>query len=199
MSPLANREKQALLDVARRALRLAVERGESLEELPPGEILHRAGGAFVTLHRGKRLRGCVGQLPSNVALIEVVAHCARAAALEDSRFEPVTAAELLDLEIEISVLSPLFAIAPDEIEPGKHGLLVSRGWQRGVLLPQVAAEFHWGAERFLEETCAKAGLARDAWKHTDTRVEAFTAEVFSESDLKAPAQPQANPGYSSSV
>jgi uncharacterized protein len=197
MSSLANREKQTLLEVARRALKLAVERGESLAEFPPGEALHRAGGAFITLRRRDRLRGCVGQLPSNIALIQVVAHCTRAAALEDSRFEPVSVTELLELEIEISVLSPLFAITSEQIEVGKHGLLISRGWQRGVLLPQVAAEFGWAAERFLEETCVKAGLVRDAWKHPDTRVEGFTADVFSESDLRASAQ--TNPGYSSSV
>jgi AmmeMemoRadiSam system protein A len=199
MSLLASREKQTLLEVARRALNLAVERGELLREFPADEALHQAGGAFVTLRRRDRLRGCVGQLPSNMALIQVVAHCVRAAALEDSRFEPVTAAELLELEIEISVLSPLFAITAEQIEIGKHGLLVSRGWQRGVLLPQVAIQFGWAAERFLEETCAKAGLLRDAWKLPETQVEGFTAEVFSESDLRTPTPAQTNPGYSSSV
>jgi uncharacterized protein len=82
---------------------------------------------------------------------------------------------------------------------GKHGLLVSLGWQRGVLLPQVATVYGWTAERFLEETCAKAGLARDAWKIAGTLVEAFTAEVFSESELGLPVRTRANPGYSSSV
>jgi uncharacterized protein len=199
MSPLGNGEKQTLLEIGRRALILAVERREFLEEFPANEILSRPGGAFVTLRRRKRLRGCVGQLPSHHALIHVVAHCARAAALEDSRFEPVCPAELSELEIELSILSPLFTITLEQIEVGKHGLFVSRSWQRGLLLPQVAAEFGWAAERFLEETCAKAGLVRDAWKHPDTRVEAFTAEVFCESDLRQPAQERMNPGYSSSV
>jgi AmmeMemoRadiSam system protein A len=199
MPSLANHQKQTLLEVARRALKLAVERGELLKEFPADEALQRAGGAFVTLRRRDRLRGCVGQLPSNIALIQVVALCARAAALEDSRFEPVTRAELLELEIEISILSPLFAITPEQIEIGKHGLLVSWGWQRGVLLPQVATEFGWAAERFLEETCVKAGLLRDAWKHPETRVEGFTADIFSESELRALAPTQMNPGYSSSV
>jgi len=199
MSPLGSSEKQTLLGIARRALNLAVERRESLEEFPANKILAQPGGAFVTLRRRERLRGCVGQLPSNQALIRVVAHCARAAALEDSRFEPVRPAELPELEIELSVLSSLSAITLDQIEVGKHGLLVSRWWQRGLLLPQVAAELGWAAERFLEETCVKAGLARDAWKHPDTRVEAFTAEVFCESDLGPPAQGPTDPGYSSSV
>jgi len=199
MSSLADREKQTLLEVARRALILAVEHRESLEDFPVNENLQQPGGAFVTLRRRDRLRGCVGQLPSKDALIHVVAHCARAAALEDSRFEPVRSVELAELEIELSVLSPLFAVTPEQIEVGKHGLLVSLGWQRGVLLPQVATEYGWSAERFLEETCTKAGLARDTWKIPGTLIEAFTAEVFSESELRPPVQTPANPGYSSSV
>lgn len=199
MSSLANREKQTLLEVARRALELAAERRESLKDFPSNEILRRPGGAFVTLRHRKRLRGCVGQLPSKEALIHVVAHCARAAALEDSRFEPVRPAEVAELEIELSVLSGIFVIAPEQVKVGSHGLLISLGWQRGLLLPQVAAEHGWPAMRFLEETCMKAGLAKDAWKDPEARVEGFTAEVFSESELGLPAQARTNPDYSSSV
>jgi AmmeMemoRadiSam system protein A len=154
--------------------------------------------------RGK-LRGCIGQLSSSDPLTQVVAYCARAAALEDPRFHPVSPDELAGIDIEISVLSPLKTIAPGEIEVGKHGLMVSQAWQRGVLLPQVAAEFHWGVERFLEETCVKAGLGRHAWKDPATRICAFTAEVFSESDLGAgeqealETQGRTEPGYSSST
>jgi hypothetical protein len=138
-------------------------------------------------------------------LTQVVAHCARAAALEDPRFDPVSPDELDGIEIEISVLSPLKTIAPAEIEAGKHGLMVSHAGQRGVLLPQVATELDWGAERFLEETCVKAGLGRDAWKDPATRICAFTAEVFSESDLgrgeqeALETQGRTVPGYSSST
>ena len=151
------------------------------------------------------MRGCIGQLPSNHPLIEVVAHCAKAAALEDPRFRPLSPQELDEIEIEISVLSPLEPIALHQIEPGKHGVVVTRGAHRGVLLPQVAAEYQWTAERFLEETCEKAGLERDAWKDAETCIEAFTAEVFSESDLRseAPSDPEpqgrAKPRYSSST
>lgn len=141
----------------------------------------------------------MGQLASGDPLIKVVVHCARAAALEDPRFEPVRREELSDLEIELSVLSPLFETTFDRIEVGKHGLLITRGWQRGVLLPQVAAEYGWPAEKFLEETCLKAGLPRDAWKHPDTRVEAFTAEIFCESDFRSPAAGPVKPDYSSST
>src|ERR1700731_3854502 len=152
MSSLVDREQQTLLQTARRALTAAVEQREFLENLPANEILQRPAGAFVTLHCRGRLRGCIGQLATADPLIQVVVHCAKAAALEDPRFEPVRPQELPDLNIEVSVLSPLFEIAPDQIVIGKHGLLITRGWQRGVLLPQVASEFGWPAERFLEET-----------------------------------------------
>lgn len=187
MSSLANREKKLLLEVARRALELAAESGETLTDLPAehslGETLLQTGGAFVTLRLRKRLRGCIGQLTSNVPLIGVVAHCARAAALEDPRFEPVRREELPEIDIELSVLSVPEDISFERIEPGRHGLIVSKEGQRGLLLPQVAAEFHWTTQRFLEETCVKAGFDRNAWSNEAIRIQAFTAEVFSEDDL----------------
>ena len=199
MSSLVDREQQTLLQIARLALTAAVEQREFLENLPANEILQQPAGAFVTLRCRGRLRGCIGQLATADPLIHVVVHCAKAAALEDPRFEPVRPQELPDLDIEVSVLSPLFEISFDQIVIGKHGLLITHGWQRGVLLPQVASEFGWSAERFLEETCAKAGLERDAWKHPDARVEAFTAEIFSESDLRRPAKAPGKTDYSSST
>jgi AmmeMemoRadiSam system protein A len=189
MSPLADREKQLLLELARRALTAGVEKRESIPDFPADEVLRQPGGAFVTLHRRGRLRGCVGQLPSKEPLVEVVAHCAKAAALEDPRFRPVRADEIAEIEIELSILSGLEDVTLGRIEAGKHGLVVSRGWQRGVLLPQVATEFKWQAARFLEETCLKAGLEREAWKDPQTRIQAFTAEVFSESILQPGEKP----------
>ena len=126
-----------------------------------------------------------------------------AAALEDPRFTPMNVAELDGVEIEISVLSPLSEISPNQIEAGRHGLLVSSRGNRGVLLPQVALEHQWEARRFLEETCVKAGLERDAWKDTQTRIQAFTAEIFSEAESVAGSKPdahkQSKPGYSTST
>lgn len=180
MLPLADSAKRTLLDVARRAVILAVESRELLEDLPDDEALRQPGSAFVTLHRLGRLRGCVGQLASRDPLVSVVAYCAMAAALDDPRFGPMTPPELEGLAIEISVLSPLVDTTSDQIEPGKHGLMVTRGEKRGVLLPQVAGQFGWTAERFLEETCLKADLDRDDWKQPGTRVQGFTAEIFSE-------------------
>jgi AmmeMemoRadiSam system protein A len=188
MSSLAEREKLLLLQIARSALTLGVASKPPLRDFPSEEFLQQPAGAFVTLHRRGRLRGCVGQLPGRDSLAAVVAHCARAAALDDSRFEPVTSTELSEIDIEVSLLSALQDVTLEAIEPGKHGLLVSRGTQRGVLLPQVASQFQWGAQRFLEETCVKAGLQRDAWKDPATRVQAFTAEVFSEAAFTLPPQ-----------
>jgi AmmeMemoRadiSam system protein A len=199
MSSLVDREKLTLLGFARLALTAAVEQREFLETPPSMERLQRPAGAFVTLRRRGRLRGCVGQLAAPDPLILVVAHCARAAALEDPRFEPVRPHELPELDIELSVLSPLFAITSDQIVIGRHGLLISRGSKRGVLLPQVAAEFRWSADRFLEEACIKAGLEPNDWKHADTQVEAFTAEFFSEVDFRRPERAPVKPGYSSST
>ncbi|MGA7855909.1 MAG: AmmeMemoRadiSam system protein A [Candidatus Acidiferrales bacterium] len=184
MSPLADREKQLLLELARRALVAGVEKREPVQDFPDAPILQQPGGAFVTLHRRARLRGCVGQLPSKDPLVQVVAHCAKAAALEDPRFKPVPAEELAEIEIELSILSPLADATLEKIEAGKHGLVISRDWRRGVLLPQVATQFSWQAERFLEETCVKAGLEREAWKDPHTRIQAFTAEVFAEPALQ---------------
>jgi AmmeMemoRadiSam system protein A len=203
MSLLGNREKQLLLELARRALTMAAERRESLDTLPQDPELGESMGAFVTLRKRGRLRGCIGQVGSGGPLTEVVAHCAKSAALEDPRFAPVRAEELCEIEIELSLLSPLEEIAPERIEVGKHGLMVSAGLRRGVLLPQVAIECRWTAERFLVETCAKAGLERDTWRDPETKIHGFTAQVFAESDFRSEGLPdpkdRAKPRYSIST
>jgi uncharacterized protein len=203
MSSLGNREKQLLLELARRALTAAIERRESPDSIPQDPELGKSFGVFVTLRRRGRLRGCIGQIGSDGSLMEAVAHCAKAAALHDSRFEPVRVEELSEIEIELSVLSQLEEIAPDKIEVGKHGLMVSVGQRRGVLLPQVAIECYWAAERFLEETCGKAGLERNAWREPETKIHGFTADVFGESDFRSEKLPgpkdRAKPGYSIST
>jgi AmmeMemoRadiSam system protein A len=179
MSPLTEEEQHWLLSLARQVLQ-AVVRGDQVSpaQVPEGALReHR--GAFVTLRRSGELRGCIGHVEPLRTLYETVCECATAAALADPRFEPVTPAELPLLNVELSVLSPLIDISPEEIEVGKHGLLVSLGDQRGVLLPQVAVELMWDRERFLEETCRKAGLARNAWRHA-ARVRGFTTQIFAE-------------------
>jgi AmmeMemoRadiSam system protein A len=143
-------------------------------------IAEREGGAFVTLHKRGELRGCIGHLEVDQPLGRVVPRCAVAAASTDPRFPPVSLAEVPELEIEISLLGPLEPIAgPADIIVGVHGLVVERDWHRGLLLPQVATEWGWDAPTFLAQTCHKAGLPQDAWKHW-VKMWRFEAEVFSE-------------------
>jgi AmmeMemoRadiSam system protein A len=144
--------------------------------------LNEQKGAFVSLHRGEELRGCIGQLSPDRELYKIVQHCVLSAALEDGRFLPVTRDEVRDLVIEISVLSPFRRIRNiEEIEVGKHGLYIVQGRYRGLLLPQVATQFNWSRTKFLEQTCLKSGLPGSAWRDPNTIIYIFEAEVFSES------------------
>jgi len=179
MSPLTEAEQQQLLRVARQALEASVRNGQLPELEAFCGALAEKRGAFVTLHKAGRLRGCIGYIEALKPLYQTVAECAIAAALRDPRFDPVAPEELPALHLEISVLSPFEDISPEKIEVGRHGLMISQGWQRGLLLPQVATEWNWDREQFLEETCLKAGLPADAWKR-GARIQAFTAQVFGE-------------------
>jgi AmmeMemoRadiSam system protein A len=154
-------------------------RGERLEITPPTPHLAEERGAFTTLHLHGELRGCIGYVVPVAPLYRTVAETAMAAAFDDPRFDPVTEPEARELSVEISVMSRLFAIRPEAVEIGKHGLLVSLDRRRGLLLPQVPLEHGWDRETFLSETCRKAWLAPDAWRQ-GARLEAFTAEVFGE-------------------
>lgn len=150
---------------------------------PPPGVLHRSLGAFVTFKQGGHLRGCIGSMVGDGPLYLTVARMARAAAFEDPRFPPVTAAEASGLELDISVLGPLTRCPdPSLVRVGRHGLLVRQGFRSGVLLPQVPVEWGWDRETFLAQTCRKAGLPpgvwRDAWKDGRTELYWFEAEVF---------------------
>jgi len=182
-SSLRNEEKKTLLDIARKAIALIVTEGRQLEVAALQGALAVPSGAFVTLRKQRGLCGCIGRLSPLESLANVVAHCAAAAATEDPRFSRVLGHELAELEIEISVLSAVQTAQPEDVEAGLHGLVISRNGRRGVLLPQVAREHRWPVERFLEETCRKAGLDANAWKDPETQVEIFTAETFSEADF----------------
>jgi len=186
MSPLPSEDCRALLALARRVITESVQQGRAGEA---GEVasasLAKPCGAFVTLRSHGRLRGCIGRVEAVEPLAQTVAFCAVSAALCDPRFPPLRPDELDEIEIEISVLSPVEPITPERIEVGVHGLRVTSGRLRGVLLPHVATQYRWDRERFLEETCVKAGLPREAAKDPQTQIEAFTAQVFSESDFAA--------------
>jgi len=172
-------QQRALVEIARRAVARGVS-GADPGEVPIMTGLPEATGAFVTLKKHGELRGCIGTLACRRALPEEVARVAVSAALEDPRFEPVRAAELNDLDVEVSVLGPLEPIDPldpSAIEIGRHGLVVEQGGRRGLLLPQVATEWGWDRKTFLDQTCAKAGLPRDCWR-TGATVYRFAADVF---------------------
>lgn len=169
-------QRLELLSIARRAIR---ERVYGRSDSPPAAsdpILCAPGAAFVTLTRAGALRGCIGYVHAIRPLAEAIAHCAASAATGDPRFPPVTARELPDVQIEISVLSPLSPAGdPDQIQLGVHGLHISKAGRRGLLLPQVASELGWDRETFLRQVCVKAGLPPDAWRH-GADLQVFTVE-----------------------
>lgn len=178
-------DRTLLLRLAREAIAAHVSGGrppEPAADMPAG-VLARPAGAFVTIHKHGDLRGCIGHIEANEPLGTVIPRCAVAACSGDPRFPAVSEAELPHLDVEVSLLGPLEPITgPDDFETGRHGLVVEMGWQRGLLLPQVAAEWNWNRETFLAQTCHKAGLPRDAWKQ-GAKVWKFKAEVFGEKTL----------------
>jgi len=174
---LSEEDRRTLLRIARAAI-VAHVQGRIASTPDVDGALSQAADAFVTLHRGGELRGCIGRLQAHEPLARVVEHCAVAACSDDPRFPPVTADELDGLEIELSILGPLEPVASlEDIDVGRHGLVVVRGFHRGLLLPQVAVEWKWDRRKFVEETCRKAGLPRDAWQAGAT-VSKFEADVF---------------------
>lgn len=186
---LKDEEKIFLLKLARKTLEAYFERRE-LEVTPPSSPnISSPAGAFVTLHKHGELRGCIGCFQSEKPLYQVVQEMALSSALNDPRFPPLSADELPEIEIEISVLSPLRKGGPEEVEVGKHGVYLIKGYFRGVLLPQVAVEHGWDRETFLDHVCLKAGLPPRCWQDPETELYLFTAEVFSEKDFGlAPSQ-----------
>jgi len=179
MPQLSEQDRETLLQIARDSVHahLAGQLLNLSSNLPGG--LTEPRGVFVSIHHGHELRGCVGRIESRKPLFESVSECAISAASQDPRFSPLQISELPEVEFEISVLSSIQEVTdPESIQVGLHGLIVSRGHARGLLLPQVAVQYRWNRERFLEETCRKAGLPPAAWKQ-DATIHSFTAEVFS--------------------
>lgn len=173
-------ERLLLLRLAHDSILSALEQRE-ISLTPPTAHLAELRGAFTSLYLHGELRGCVGYVLAVAPVYAAVAETARAAAFEDTRFYPVTGEEARNLEIEISILSHPQPIHPEDVKVGKHGLLIGMEGRRGLLLPQVPIEHRWDRITFLEQTCRKAGLPRDAWQKGAT-IEAFTAEVFGEKD-----------------
>ena len=184
---LSIEEKKNLLEIARRTIESSVRRRpipdfeDSIKMTPS---LSLKAGAFVTIEIDHRLRGCVGYIQSDEPLYDTVSKAAVSASMHDTRFSPLTVDEFGNIDIEISVLSPMKKVDDaGSIVPGEHGLMIERGYHHGLLLPQVAAEYGWDRITFLEQTCIKAGLPKSAWKDPDTAIYSFTALVFNEQEM----------------
>jgi AmmeMemoRadiSam system protein A len=178
---LSEASKQLLLKIARDAITAHLEKRPPTQFKIEDRELLRNQGAFVTLHKEKQLRGCIGHVISYQPLYKTVAEVAVAAATRDPRFPPLALEETPAIELEISVLSPLERVGRiEEIEVGVHGLYLKRGDKSGLLLPQVAVEYGWNREQFLEHTCKKAWLEKDAWRDAKTEIYRFSASIFSE-------------------
>jgi len=179
---LDDQQKKELLKLSRDTITLYLDTGRVLERETDSSALKKVMGVFVTLHKGHQLRGCIGNIIGTKPLYLGIRDMSIASATQDSRFPPVTRDELDDINIEISVLSPLKRVAsPDEIVLGTHGVLVRDRLRSGVYLPQVATETGWSKEQFMDSLCAhKAGINPGAWKKGECQIYVFTAEVFGE-------------------
>jgi uncharacterized protein len=177
---LTPESRQQLLRIAHHALEARVRRQPAPRFDAADMALQQ--GAFVTILCNGELRGCLGRLSPDLSLPNLISHLAQEVADSDPRFDPVRPEELNDISVEISVLTPARQVQTiDEIEIGRHGLIVEKGSRRGLLLPQVATEHGWDRDTFVAQTCLKAGLAADAWRH-GALVFVFEAEVFGEPD-----------------
>lgn len=180
----APEDKRALLAWARESIAARLERRKALGA-PTSPALGIEAGAFVTLSEGGSLRGCIGRITAGGPLVDTVHEMAMAAAFEDPRFPPLSAAELERVEIEITILTPLARLASiEDIVVGRHGLYIVKGWHSGLLLPQVPTEYGWDRLTFLEQLCYKAGLPSGAWKEPDAELFSFEGAVFGEGEAK---------------
>jgi len=177
MLSLSEEDRGAILAATRQSVLHAVAHGQPSANIPGTGVFAQPCGLFVTLHVHGKLRGCIGVIEARCSLGESLVRCAADAALHDPRFSPLRAEEIAGLEIEVSLLSPMLPISPEDVEIGRHGLLVERGLRRGLLLPQVATEHRLSREQFLAETCFKAGLPRDAWRDPQTILYGFECVI----------------------
>jgi AmmeMemoRadiSam system protein A len=176
---LSDEEKTELHRIAHDAIENRAKGKPVPASTPKTERLAEGRGAFVCIYKQGMLRGCIGSLQPSDPLHQTVEEMAQAAAFRDPRFRPISEEELPYLSLEISVLTPLQEIEnPEDIEVGIHGIMIRKGLYSGLLLPQVATERDWDRVTFLEETCRKAGLPRDAWKDRDAKIYVFSADVF---------------------
>ncbi len=185
MLELTDEQKKELLRLARNTIAEELGRELPYQDLSlDDEVYTNKCGAFVTLHRNESLRGCIGYIEGIKEIPETIRDMAKSAAFRDPRFRPLAVTEFNDIDIEISVLTPIEPVTDtNDIVVGRDGLIISRGYHSGLLLPQVPVEQGWDLETFLEHTCYKAGLPGNAWKDEKTKIEKFSAQVFSEKEL----------------
>ena len=177
---LTENEKSALLKTARESILAVIEERDAIYEKPFGKLTNYCG-AFVTLHLNGNLRGCIGHMKGVTPLSETIKEMAESSAYNDPRFNPLTKEEYSDIDIEISVLSPLEIVKnTEDIKVGTHGLYITSCCHSGVLLPQVAVEQNWDRKTFLTQTCFKAGIPGDSWKDPSTEIQMFSAIIFKE-------------------
>ncbi|UCC40442.1 MAG: AmmeMemoRadiSam system protein A [Candidatus Aminicenantes bacterium] len=181
MENLLNKDQQLfLLGLARRTIQHYLEKGEHLKTETKDQVLLEKRGAFVTLKKNDELRGCIGYPLPYKPLYETIIDVAVSSATQDFRFESLSLEELPEMKIEISVLTlPKPIKDVKEIELGKHGIIISKGASKGLLLPQVPVEWNWDLETYIGHGCLKAGLDEDEWKK-GAKIEIFSAQVFSE-------------------
>ena len=174
-------DQEVLFRVARESLEAHLKGEKAALPQATSQTLSQPSGVFVTLHRGGRLRGCIGYLEAMKPLLAAVQEMAVGAAFQDPRFPPLRQDELADLDVEISVLSPMCQIKHiEEIQVGRDGIYLERDPCRGLLLPQVATEYGWDRTTFLKQTCVKSGLPPDAWEDPATRIFIFSAKILHE-------------------
>jgi len=178
---ISKKQKDILLNIARRTIENLSE-GKDLPDFDiKDNVLKEKCGAFVTIHKKGNLRGCIGNIIGEQPLWETVRKMAVEAASNDPRFPPLTSGEVKDIDIEISVISPFKKIDDVEnIQVGKHGIFIRRGYYQGLLLPQVATEYGWDRKKFIEHTCLKAGLDKNCYKDKNCEIFVFSADVFGE-------------------
>ena len=184
---LTNAEKKFLLQLARRSIKSQLQGDRPPDDAFFSSNLETKAGAFVTLHKKGELRGCIGYVEAFMPLQEAIISLAVSAAFNDPRFAPLQQDEYDQIDLEISVLTPLEVVEDvSHIRIGRHGLVIQQGVHKGLLLPQVATEYGWDVSTFLEQTCRKAGLPAMAWKDADSTLYCFEALIFSEGQFSLP-------------
>ncbi len=181
MSQLTSEEQEALFQLCRKVIEEKLFSKSEIEPKIDSPVFQTNKGAFVTLRKSGKLRGCIGTIEAIMPLKEVLEKMAYSSAFKDPRFPPLSKKEYPEVDMEIPILSQTREAKPEEVVVGKHGVIISHSFHKGLLLPQVAVEQNWDRDTFLDHTCMKASLPPDMWKK-DAKIEIFEAEIFHEKE-----------------